>query len=465
MRKELIRLLERGKKVFLIGIGGVGMSALARILASRGLDVSGSDAKKSRQTLQLEAEGIPVFLGHAASFVERPDFVIYSSAIANDNPDFQKVKSLVIPLYHRAEVLSFLTNQVISLAVTGAHGKTTSAAMTSFLMTEAGLKPSCLVGGEILNYGSNVILGDPHLFVSEVDESDRSQLYFSPDFALITNLDAEHLDIYKDITDIKDSFQKFIEQIKETGHVTFCQDDPHLREIASKASVSASSFGLTQEADFSVKDAVLEGWRSQYVLMERGKEIDQVRLSIPGLHNISNSLGVIALLRSFGLNYDQFLKLIPNFRGASRRLEIKLNQKDLMVIDDYAHHPTEVLATLKAVRGFGKKTTAVFQPHRFSRTAHLADGFANVFSAADRVLLTDIYGAGEKNPNQIGVDLIFEAVKKSGHSNVRMIHREQIVDFMMAHRDGAEVVVFLGAGDIGEIADEFASRFENAYTH
>lgn len=464
VRTGLIGLLDPGKKVFLVGIGGVGMSALARILSSSGLRVSGSDAKRSRTVKRLEDEGIQVLLGHGSSFDDRPDWIVYSSAIRKTNPDLTQAARLGIPIYHRAEVLSFLMNRVISLAITGAHGKTTSAAFTSFLMTQAGLKPTCLVGGEILNFGSNVLVGDPHLFVAEVDESDRSQLHFSPDFALITNLDSEHLDVYRDIADIKESFRFFVERVKAAGRIIYCLDDPHLREITSDTPAGAVSYGLSVDADFQARDISLSGFQSRYVLIERGGKIGQVALGIPGAHNVVNSLGVIALLRSFGLRYDQFLKFIPDFRGAGRRLEVKLNRKDLLIIDDYAHHPTEVNATLRAVRGFGRKTTAIFQPHRFSRTAYLAQEFSQAFRSADRVLLTDIYGAGEENPNQINVHLIYEAVKKSGHPDVQVIGRDKIVDFLVSHLDGESTVAFLGAGDIGEIADDFASRFEDSYS-
>ena len=465
MRKELNYLVARGKKVFLIGIGGVGMSALARILAAHGLGVSGSDAKKGRTVAKLEADGIQVVVGHNASLIDRSDFVIYSSAISKTNPDFVKAETLRIPIYHRAEVLSFLMNRVISIAITGAHGKTTSAAFISFLMTQAGLKPSCLVGGEILNYGSNTLIGDPNLFVAEVDESDRSQLHFSPDFALITNLDAEHLDVYEDIADIKSSFRRFVDQVKTTGKVVYCLDDPNLKEVMIEAPSGAVSYGFAVHSDFYAKDIVLEGFASKYLLMERGEKIDEVSLTIPGAHNVLNALGVIALLRSFGLRYDQFLKFMSEFRGAGRRLEVKLNRQDLLVIDDYAHHPTEVNTTLRAIRSLGKKTTAIFQPHRFSRTLHLAGEFSQAFRCADRVILTDIYGAGEENPNQVNVSLIYDAVKKGGHPDVWIVGRNEIIDFLMTHHDGEEAVAFLGAGDIGEIADEFASRFENAYSH
>ena len=465
MQKELIRLLEPGKKIFFLGIGGVGMSGLARLLAARGLEVSGSDTKRTKTISKLESEGISVLIGQDGLFENRPDLAVYSSAIGKNNPDYQKVESLGIPLFHRAEVLSFLMNQVISLAITGAHGKTTSSSMASFLMTQAGLKPSCLVGGDIVNYGSNVLIGDPHLFVAEVDESDRSQLYYSPDFALVTNLDTEHLDVYKDLDDIKSSFKTFIEQVKTTGSLIYCLDDQNLKELAADSLRGGISYGLSEAADFHPKDIHLEGFHSSYTLFEKGKQIEQIHLNIPGLHNVLNSLGVIALLRTFGVEYERFLKFLPEFKGAGRRMEVKLNRPELLIIDDYAHHPTEIKATISALKGLGKKVTVVFQPHRFSRTVHLAQEFGPVFEHADRVLLTDIYSAGEQNPNQVQVSVIYDAVKKMKHPDVHMVSRDHIIDFLQSHLEGEQTVAFLGAGDIGEIADEFAGRFENAYSH
>lgn len=464
MRKELIHLIEPGKKVFLIGIGGVGMSGLARFLSARGLQVSGSDSKRSKTIVKLEAEGISVLIGQEGVFETQPDWVIFSSAIAKNNSDYQKLQSFRIPIFHRAEVLSFLTNQVISLAITGSHGKTTSSSMASFLLTEAGLKPSCLVGGEIVNYGTNVLVGDSHLFVAEVDESDRSQLFFSPDFALITNLDAEHLDVYRNMDDIKNSFRTFMNQVKTTGSVIYCLDDLHLKELAAEIH-GGISYGFSELAHFYPRNVVLNGFESSYTLFEKGKEIERVQLKIPGMHNILNSLGVIALLRTFGLDYGRFLKWLPDFKGAGRRLEVKCHRSDLLVIDDYAHHPTEVKATIRAIKELGKKITIVFQPHRYSRTVHLAQDFGSAFMQADRVLLTDIYGAGELNPDQVQVNVIYDAVKNSGHTDVRMLSRGQIIDFLLSQHQGSEVVAFLGAGDIGEIADEFASRAENVYSN
>lgn len=462
-KTSLFRLLKPGKKVFLIGIGGVGMSALARVLAAYGLEVSGSDSKESRTVKKLRAEGIPVAIGHHAGHLSSAEWAIYSSAIAKNNPELKQAEALALATYHRAEVLAHLMNQAISLVITGTHGKTTCSALASFLLTRSGLEPTCLVGGEILNYESNVILGRRHLFVAEVDESDKSQLFFIPDFALITNLEADHLDVYHDLAGLKHSFRLFLDRVKKTGRVIYCFDDPNLRELIAQEQIpGAVSFGMSAGADYHAGEVSLDGFKSRYTLYRHGKKVDTVELAIPGLHNVLNSLGVIALLASFGLLPSRFLHFLKEFRGTSRRLEVKLDRPELLVIDDYAHHPTEVRASLRALRALGRRTTVVFQPHRFSRTFHLAHEFSEAFDHADRVVLTDIYAAGEENVNQVKVSSIYEVVKQSGHPNVHLVARENLIDFLSTSRSKNELIAFLGAGDIGEIANEFADRFKSA---
>lgn len=464
IKTNLSHLLSPGKEVCFLGIGGVGMSALARVLAARGLKVRGYDSKEGGSVQKLRAEGIPVITGHRPVHLSSAEWVVYSSAISKNNPEFKRAEALELSIYHRAEVLAHLMNQAISLAITGTHGKTTCSALASFLLTRAGFEPTCLVGGELLNYGSNVILGRTHLFVAEVDESDRSQLFFTPDFALITNLEADHLDVYHDLTDLKNSFRVFLDQIKKTGKLIYCFDDPNMRELISQDKIQgAVSYGMTAEADYYAHEVSLDGFKSRYVLYHHGKKVDTVELSVPGLHNVLNSLGVIALLGSFGVRLDRFLPFLKEFRGTARRLEVKLDLPNLLVIDDYAHHPTEVRASLRALRGLGRRTTVVFQPHRFSRTLHLAREFSEAFDYADRVVLTDIYGAGEENIRHVKTSSIYDAVKQSGHPNVHMVPRGQIIDFLTENRNPNEIVAFLGAGDIGEIANEFADRFKSAH--
>src|SRR3989338_1122478 len=463
---ELNELIAAGKHVFLVGIGGIGMSALAQVLQGRGLIVSGADKKENRILNRLRASGIDIKIGHSEDNVNQVDFMIYSSAITPFIPEMKRANALGIPIYHRAEVLAHLMNHAISFAITGTHGKTTSSALASFLMRKAGFNPSCLVGGDILNYGTNVLVGDTHFFVSEVDESDRSQLNYKPDYALITNLEAEHLDVYKDLDDLKKSFVEFVSQVKDTGKIVYCEDDPLLREIISHvhSDTKCFSYGITRKAYFYAEDVVLDGFNTHYRLFEKGKAIDRVTLNIPGFHNISNSLGVVALLRAFGLEYEKFLKYLPEFSGARRRLEVKLKRDDFMIVDDYAHHPTEVKAGLRALRAMGMKICVIFQPHRFSRTAFLAEEFGHAFDAADRVILTDIYGAGEENPNQVMSDVIYQHVKGVKHPNVNLVPRNEIIDFLMANKIDHGIVVFMGAGDIGEVAEEFAGLCQNAYT-
>lgn len=464
MRKDLSEFLVPGKKVFFIGVGGVGMSALAQILKSRGLEVAGSDAKASKMTCRLQEAGIKVFIGHQAVNVDGMDLIVNSSAITRENPEMLRAEEFKIPVFHRAEVLSYLMNNAISIAVTGTHGKTTCSAFVSFLVRAAGYKPSCLVGGDIRNFKSNVVVGDSHLFVAEVDESDRSQLFYEPDFALLTNLEAEHLDIYKDLADLKQSFREFVYQVKKTGSVVYCMDDPNLKEIVSQVGDAAStvSYGFSPTADYTAKDVVLNGFSSTYTLVEQGKTIGEVNLSIPGRHNVLNSLGVIAVLRRFGLGFDQMIPHLREFNGAGRRLEIKLKRDGLVVIDDYAHHPTEVRASLEAIRELGMFTTAVFQPHRFSRTLFLAKDFSSAFRYADRVIITDIYSAGEKNSNQVAGDLIYQAVKSSGHPDVQLVHRPDVIQYLTQHRMDNEAIAFLGAGDISELAEEFSGFYQTA---
>jgi len=465
VREELIALLQPGKRAFLVGIGGIGMSGLARIMKERGMAVSGSDAKRSRIIDKLEAEGIPVEIGHRGNFEHAPDFVAFSSAIHESNPDLVAARAMGVPLFHRAEVLAQIINRAISIAVTGTHGKTTCSALASFLLCEAGLRPSCIVGGEILNYHSNVVIGNPHFYVAEIDESDRSHLHFSPDIALITSLEAEHLDHYGSLDDLKEAFRSFIRQMETTGQVVYCLDGRHIREVMSTSQLRSVSYGLSPGADFCVTEVAFQGFSSSYTLHERGKRIDTVEIRMPGLHNIVNSLGVIAVLRSFGLGYERILPRMASFRGVGRRLEVKLDRPELLVVDDYAHHPSEVKAGLSAIGGLRKRMTAVFQPHRFSRTEFLANEFSHVFADAERVLLTEIYGAGEKNVGEIGVNLIYDAVKKSGHQDVQIVRRDRVIDYLCSRMGEEETVAFMGAGDIGEVADEFAGRFESSYSH
>ena len=463
MNHDIQRYVQAGRRVHFIGIGGVGMSGLAKVLKHWGLVVSGSDLKQNQFTKDLVASGIDVKVGHEAAHIEGADFAVYSSAIAADNTEKKHALLREIPCFHRAELLSSLMNRGVSIGITGTHGKTTTSALISFLLSQAGLQPTCLVGGNILNFGSNVLLGDPHFMVSEVDESDRTHLYYQPDFTVLTNLEEDHMDVYGTFGQLKASFREFVDKLKVTGHVIYCAHDSHLSEL-TKVVPQRVDYGFSKDFHFGADEIVLEGFRSRFRLHEAGKPIGQVSLILPGAHNILNALGAIAALRTFGLSYDVLLGALPKFRGAGRRLEVKLDQKGLLVIDDYAHHPTEVTASLNAIHTLGKRTTVVFQPHRYSRTQYLGELFSKAFDHADRLILTDIYSANEDNPNHVDVNQLYQLIKNAGHPNVQVIAKNQIIDYLLQDPVQDGVIAFLGAGDIGEVAGEFAARFQHADT-
>lgn len=452
-------LLDRSRRVYFIGIGGVGMSALAKVLRHRGFEVAGSDLVEGRSVRELKGLGIPVHLGQKEDFFQSQDQVIYSSAITSDHPEMIWAREKKLPVFHRGEVLASLLNQAqTSIAVTGTHGKTTTTAMVSFVLSEIGRHPTCLIGGDLVNVGSNTILGGDEFFVSEVDESDRSQEFYAPHYAVLTNLEEDHLDHYADLSDLKGSMAKFLANAHNPGLIVYSYEDPVLRELVPASGKPRVSFGLSAEANLYADRIRLEGFHSEFDLYQDGFFADRAVLSVPGVHNVLNALGAIGVLLELGLDLDQILEALFRFRGTRRRLEVKLDLDEMMVIDDYAHHPSEVAASLRALSRLGKRLTVIFQPHRFSRTRYLGRQFGDAFREAHELILTEIYGAGEKNPHNVSSELIYEAVRESKHPAVRMMPKKAVIDYLLSRHPREEVIAFLGAGDIGEVADEFARR-------
>lgn len=435
------------------------MSGLAKLLKNLGFFVAGSDARMSRETQELESMGISVHMGHEMNHIHNHDLVIYSSAVTQSNPERREALLRSVPIFHRSDLLAMLMNQAISIGIAGTHGKTTTTAFASFIFNRAGIKPSCLVGGRMINFNSNVLVGDSHLFLAEVDESDRTHLKYQPDYAVVTNLEEDHLDTYQNFENLKQSFKEYISNIKSTGHLIYCGHDEQLREISDCAG-KRISYGLSKQFDFGAEEIQMHGFSSQYKLFEKGKPIQKVQLSVPGKHNVLNSLAAIAVAKSFGLSYKSFIDSTAQFRGVGRRLEIKLQTEKLTVIDDYAHHPTEIEASLQAIRTLGKHTTVVFQPHRYSRTRYLQESFSKSFHQADRVILTDIYSAGEENLDGVDVRDLYGLLKEK-HPNVSLVSKKQIVEQLISEESTEGVVAFLGAGDITEVASEFAARFNH----
>ena len=450
------------KHAYFIGIGGVGMSALARVLKFRGLNVSGSDNKFTRTTQELRDEGIPVHIGQQEIHFQDADLVIYSSAIRPNHLELQTARINGMRVCHRAELLSSILNQAeTSVAVTGTHGKTTTSSMISFVLSELGKNPTCLIGGDLLNKGTNALLGDMRFCVAEVDESDKTHELYTPSYAVLTNLEEDHLENYGNFSNLEASFARFMTKVKNPGVLISNADDPALERLTGASGQPKILFGYSPQADFSAGNVCHDSFGSTFDLIEVGFFAARVRINLPGRHNVMNSLAAVTLLLQLGIDLEEIVEVLPRFKGARRRLEVKWRSEDLLVIDDYAHHPTEVQACVASLKKMGDPITVIFQPHRFSRTRYFCKQFAEVLQDVDRVILTEVYSAGEERSLNDGVQMIYENLRQLNHPSVCMLDKEAIVDYLDGKNVPRGIYAFVGAGDIGDVANEFANRFKN----
>jgi len=436
------------------------MSGIAHILLKRGVKVSGSDTYASRITEELEKSGARVFIGHDAGQVNGSDMVVYSSAIKEDNPEYRRAKETGVTLIKRAQALAELMEDKTVIAVSGSHGKTTTSSLASLLLIEAGLKPTIAVGGILKNIGANAYFGDGDYFVAEADESDGSFLYYKPTYSIITNIDREHLDYYGDFdTEVK-AFKKFIESTNDNGCVFYCADDPVLTRIANDSNKRKVKFGLSNSADIYPDNIKVGQFRSEFDVFYKSQFIERFCLSLAGMHNISNALSVIALGLELEIDIPYIKDTLLKYKGSGRRLEVKLKNNDLTVVDDYAHHPTEIKASLEALRGLGVgRILVIFQPHRYTRTKLLLDDFAKSFTMADQLVVTDIYPAGELLIEGVSAQLLVERINKFSSSKEAVyLPKEKIAEYILRIIQPGDLIVTLGAGDITRISDELAKR-------
>lgn len=444
----------------LIGIGGIGMSGIARILLAKGVKVSGSDIKETKILEDLRQLGADVYLGHHPSNIKGANLVVYSSAISQDNPEIKQAQKDKIPVVKRAKMLADLMQEKRVITVTGAHGKTTTTSLVSHLLLEAGLSPTVAIGGILRNLDSNAYLGKGTFFVAEADESDGSFLYYKPDYSIITNIDYEHIDYYKNFNNLVDTFKKFLDNTKESGCVFGCSDDENLRNILNGYKKRFILFGLYQDAHIYPSDIKLNGLTSSFNCLYHHKLIDRFTLSLGGMHNIVNALSVIALGLELGVNLENIKKALTTYKGAKRRLEIKLDTEDVLILDDYAHHPTEIKATLNALDTLKRRRIiVVFQPHRYSRTKLLLNEFGKCFVGADYVIITDIYPAGEKPIDGITDKSIYDCMNKAGDPRVSYMPKEAVVKHLLKVTKSGDLIITLGAGDITKLSDELAQKF------
>lgn len=440
----------------LVGIGGIGMSAIAQLLLRRGKKVSGSDLRYSGITRELEALGAQLFIGHDAAHVSGADVVVYSSAIKEDNPELAEAKRCGIRIIKRAEALAGLMEDKTVVTVTGSHGKTTTASLVSYLLLEAGLRPTLAVGGIHRNIESNATLGDGRFFVAEADESDGSFLFYHPDYSIITNVDHEHLDYYRDFQGAVSAFRQFLENTKKGGSVFACWDDMVLRDICKGFRGRCLSFGLLRGAQIRAERIEFKGLGSEFDCFLKDRLLGRFRLSLGGAHNVSNALSVIGLGCELGIDIASIQRTLSNYKGSKRRLEVKFLDDNYQIIDDYAHHPTEIRATLAALGNLvRKRMIAVFQPHRFTRTKALSDEFAKSFDLADYVVVTDIYPAGEPPLEGVSARRIYDRIREGfPQKQVCYMAKEEIVTHLVSQIKPGDLIVTLGAGDISKICDE-----------
>jgi len=444
--------------VHFVGIGGIGMSGVARIMKSRGSRVTGSDIRESSVIRLLRKEGIKCFVGHSRENVPDCQTVVYSSSISRNNPELEAAGERGIALKHRSKALAELTTGKNCIAVTGAHGKTTTTALLAHVYRELGRDPEAAVGGEVINFGSNVLCGKGRDFILEADESDGSFLNYSPQFAILLNADREHTDYFKDLRMTLRLYKQFVKRTSPGGTVFFNYDDPSLRSLMASFKGRKLSFGRAQGADVRAGRIRQEGLKVIFECrLRQSQSLIEVELPMPGSHNVYNALAVIAVCNESGAAVRAAADSFASYKGTKRRFEIKETKNGFTLIEDYAHHPKEIEAVLKACEGLGRRLVVVFQPHRYSRTRDLLPGFVRSFDLSSHLILTDIYAASEKPIEGVSSALIFDGIKRRGRQNVEYIAKDRVPERLNAIVKREDIVLILGAGDINEISAEFVS--------
>jgi UDP-N-acetylmuramate--alanine ligase len=445
-------------KIHFVGIGGIGMSGIAEVLLNLGFKVSGSDLRKTDTTERLEQLGARIFYGHREENVQDVDVVVVSSAVKFDNPEIQKAKELFVPVIQRAEMLAELMRIKYSIAVAGAHGKTTTTSLVSSILGYAGMDPTCVIGGKLNSLGSNAKLGDSKFLVAEADESDGTFLLLFPTIAVATNIDLEHLDFYKDINEIKTAFLTFLNKVPFYGLDIICIDNANLQGLIPQLKRRYMTYGLSKQADLRAENITYKWFETTFRVVHRGEDLGDITLSLPGIHNVVNALAACGVAIELDIPFITVKEALKNFSGIQRRLEIKWDG-NIKLIDDYGHHPTEIRATLSAIRKMWKgRVVVVFQPHRYTRTKALMHEFVTSFNEADVLIVTEIYPASEEKIEGITGHVLSEKIKASGHKNVIFAPTKEDAaeKVLQLARDG-DVVITLGAGDLYKIGERLKS--------
>lgn len=438
-------------KIHFIGIGGSGMSGIATIMIQQGYKVSGSDLSQNAAACRLIDMGAEVFWGHdSTNLGQDTDMVVISTAIRADNPELVAAREKGMEIVRRGEMLARLMVDKKGIAVAGAHGKTTTSSMIALVFEKNGLDPTVVVGGDVLELGGNAKLGQGDYLVAEADESDGSFLLLSPSIEVITNIEDDHLDYYGSREAIKEAFVEFLQKIPDDGCAVVCADDPNVRELIANSDKTVITYGIVHHSDYMAQNIRTQGLHTYADIYYRSDLLGQLELNVPGLHNINNAMAAIAVGRIAGLGFDEVARVLKDFRGVHRRFELLGNVQGINVVDDYAHHPTEVKATLRAAKQTkANRVIGVFQPHRFTRTKFLYREFGESFSDADLIVISEIYGAGETPIEGVTAELIINAIKNNENKTVHYFQTiEEVTGFLSEIAESGDLILTLGAGNI-----------------
>jgi UDP-N-acetylmuramate--alanine ligase len=456
------------QRIHFVGIGGIGMSGIAEVLLNLGYQISGSDLKSSTVTLRLTDLGAIIFAGHAAANVAGADVVVTSSAISVGNPEVAEARRLHVPVIQRAEMLAELMRLKYGIAIAGMHGKTTTTSMVAAVLAAGGLDPTVVVGGRVDAMGSNARLGKSQYLVAEADESDRSFLKLSPILSVVTNIDREHMDCYRDMRDVRRTFLEFMERVPFYGLVVGCNDDEALRRLLPRVHRRVTTYGTSAGSDFLIRmaPAVGAGQHSPLIRFQvtyKEKDLGEFTLHVPGTHNVLNATAAIAVGTALDIPAEQIRSALDGFRGVDRRFQLKGEAAGVSVIDDYGHHPTEIKATLAAARQCGfRRVHVIFQPHRFTRTRDLMDEFAGAFGDADTLCLLDIYPASEKPIEGITAEVLASRIVAAGKRDVAYAASfGEAVTSVAGRAQAGDMVLTLGAGSVSQLGTMILEKLES----
>ena len=452
-------MYRKSKHIHFVGIGGIGMSGIAELLLNLGYRISGSDLQESDITHRLESLGGEIHIGHDAAWIGEADVVVTSSAIDANNPEVQAAVNSLIPVIPRAEMLAELMRlSKFGIAIAGSHGKTTTTSMVAWLLAEAGLDPTVVIGGKVdCLGGSNAKLGQGDFLVAEADESDGSFLKLAPVLEVVTNIDLEHLDYYSSIEEIKAVFLEFIDKIPFYGAAILCLDDPHVASILPEVRKRFLTYGLTSQANVYAKTISTKGLKTRFDVCRENENLGEITLSLAGVHNVYNALATVTVGLELDIPFTAIAAALQSFSGVQRRLQIKGERRDLTVVDDYGHHPTEIRATLSALRDAWpeRRLVVLFQPHRYTRTRALAEEFHTAFHEADFLLLTEIYSASEAPIPGVTAEVLLNGIKQHGHRHAYFEPDfEKLLDKTMDIIAPGDVIVTLGAGNIWQVGEK-----------